>query len=108
VRYLNDDFLRRLRWELALLEVLEAELPLPPQVRREAERLAQCRLALDRLGRRRATGPAVATACRNLLDQLARWCTEFEAATIAVPLDGLSAAAHAALGHLQGARAAAG
>lgn len=107
VRYLNDDFLQRLRWEVALLDAVEAAVPAPRRVRLEAERLARCRLALDRLGRRRSTGPAVAAACRDLLDQLARWCAEFEAATITIPLDRLNAATCALLSHLRPAEPAA-
>ncbi len=95
VRYLNDEFLDRFRWELALVDELHAFLAEDASelLRQKSARLARLRLELDRIGRRRGTAAEVAAATRALLEQLARWCAEIEAAARAIPPEALTAVA---------------
>lgn len=87
VRYLADRFLGQYRRERALVEELRPFLP-PDTLDRlseEAERVAQVRLELDALGRRRGTAVKVAAASRSLLQLLRRWCSEIERAASRIP-----------------------
>jgi hypothetical protein len=81
VRYLADQFLAQFHRERALID--ELRLLLPPEVvdhlDREAQRIAERREQLDRIGRRRGTGHTVGMAARALLHALRIWCVELEA-----------------------------
>ena len=102
VRYLNDEFLDRFRWELALVDELHPFLTAETseRLRCERARLARLRLEVDRIGRRRGTAAEVAGAARDLLEQLALWCTEIEAAAGGIPSETLTGEAAAFLVHL--------
>jgi hypothetical protein len=102
VRYLNDQFLERFNAERMLL----AELG-PFVTTRETElfavggeRVAELRLALDRVGRRRGTAVEFAIFAAAFLKALELWCAEIELATAYVQSDALPAEARRILGHL--------
>ena len=103
VRYLNDEFLARFRWELALVDELHPFLTADTseRLRCERARLARLRLEIDRIGRRRGTAAEMAAATRGLLEQLALWCAEIEAAAGAIPREALTGEAAAFLVHLE-------
>lgn len=102
VRYLNAEFLDRFRWELALVDELHPFLTAETseRLRCERARLARLRLEVDRIGRHRGTAAEVAGAARDLLEQLALWCTEIEAAARGIPRETLTGEPAAFLVHL--------
>ena len=101
IRYLHDEFLERFRWELALVDELHPFLPADKseRLRCEGARLARLRLEIDPIGHRRRTASQVAAAIRDLLEQLAFWCAEIEAAAGAIPPEALTEASAAFLVH---------
>lgn len=103
VRYLNDEFLDRFRWERALVDELRAFLPedASERLRQEDARLARLRLEVDRIGRRRGTAAEVAATSRDFLEQLALWCAEIEAAAGAIPRESLTTEGATLLAHLE-------
>jgi hypothetical protein len=105
VRYLSDDFRDRYRRERALVDELRPFLRLDVAERlvREGDRLFRLRLELDRIGRRRGTGIEVAAGTRDLLEQLAVWCTEIELAAAGLTLDLLPVEAADLIAQLEGA-----
>jgi hypothetical protein len=103
VRYLNDEFLDRFQWELALVDELHGFLAedASERLRQDGARLARLRLEFDRIGRRRGTASEVAAASRAFLEQLALWCAEIEAAARGIPREALTEEAAAFLVHLE-------
>lgn len=103
VRYLNDAFLDRFEWERALVDELRAFLPeeAAERLRQAGARLARLRLEVDRIGRRRGTAAEVAAASGDLLEQLAPWCAEIEAAAGAIPRQALTREGATLLAHLE-------
>lgn len=103
VRYLNDEFLGRFRWELALVDEFHPFLAADTseRVRCEGARLARLRLEIDRIGRRRSTAAEMASATRDFLGQLSLWCAEIEAAAEAIPREALTEETAAFLVHLE-------
>jgi hypothetical protein len=104
VRYLNDQFIDRYDAERELLAELR---PFVPVQRSEmlamgGERVAELRLALDRVGRRRGTAAEFARAAAEFLGALELWCAELELAGSRVQLDALPPEAHRILGYLEG------
>jgi hypothetical protein len=101
VRYLHGEFLDRFRWELALVDELHPFLAadMSERLRCEGARLARLRLGVDRIGHRRRTAAQVAAATHELLEQLALWCAEIEAAAGAIPREALTGEAAAFLVH---------
>jgi hypothetical protein len=101
VRYLHEEFLNRFRWELAFVDELRPFLAvdMSERLRCEGARLARLRLEVDRIGHRRRTAAQVAAAARDLLEQLAFWCAEIEAAAGAIPREALTGEAAAFLVH---------
>jgi hypothetical protein len=87
VRYLADQFQGQYRRERALLNELRPFLTHGRVERlcRDGDRIEQIRLGLDNLGRRRGTALKVASASRELLELLARWCSEIEMAASRLP-----------------------
>jgi hypothetical protein len=103
VRYLADQFRDHFILERALLFSLANLLR-----NEDAERLTIQAGELERLlsglnqsGRHRGTGPAVADAVRQLMEGIAVWCAEFEAATAGVPRDILSENSNRLLEHVK-------
>jgi hypothetical protein len=89
VRYLNDQYLDRHRAERELVVAIR-----PFVTAREHEmlmageqRVAELRLKLDRVGRRRGTAAEFASAAAALLTALELWCAEIELATSRVAFD---------------------
>ena len=106
VRYLNDQFLERFGWERALLAELR---PFVTQHDTDtlwvgAERVAQLRLALDRVGRRRGTAGEFALVTDEFLKALELWCAEIELAARRIERDALAAEGERILAHLEAAR----
>ena len=101
VRYLHEEFLDRFRWELALVDELHPFLTadMSERLRCEGARLARLRFEVDRIGYRRRTAAQVAAATRDLMEQLALWCAEIEAAAGAIPREELTGEAAAFLVH---------
>jgi hypothetical protein len=101
VRYLHEEFLDRFRWELALVDELHPFLAadMSERLRCEGARLARLRLEVDRIGHRRRTASQVTAVTRELLEQLALWCAEIEAAAGAIPREALTGEAAAFLVH---------
>jgi hypothetical protein len=101
-RYFADQFREHFRLEHALLVAL-ADLVRPDDAKRlgtQADELERLLSDLDRVGRRRGTGPAVAQDARRLLGEIAAWCAELELATSSLHRDALSPPAARALEHL--------
>ena len=103
VRYLNDEFLDRFHWELALVDELQAfsTEDASERLRREGARLAWLRLEVDRIGRRRGTAAEMAAAARAFLDQLALWCAEIDACARGIPWEALTGDVGSFLLHLE-------
>jgi hypothetical protein len=98
-RYFADQFRDHFRLERALLVAL-AGLMRPDDAERlitQAGELERLLSDLDRVGRRRGTGPAVAEEARRLMDEIAMWCAELELATSSLRRDALPADAARAL-----------
>ena len=87
--------------ELAFVDELHPFLApdMSERLRCEGARLARLRLEVDRIGHRRRTPTQVAAAIRDLLEQLALWCAEIEAAAGAIPREALTGEAAAFLVH---------
>jgi hypothetical protein len=101
-RYFADQFRDHFRLERALLVAL-AGLMRPDDAERlatQAGELERVLSDLDRVGRRRGTGPAVAEEARRLMDEIAMWCAELELATSSLRRDALPAHAASALEHV--------
>jgi len=101
-RYFADQFRDHFRLERALLASL-AGLMRPTDAERlttQAGELERLLFDLDRVGRRRGTGPAVAEEARRLMDEIALWCAELELAAASLRLDALSIQAARALEHV--------
>jgi len=103
VRYLDDQFFDHLRLETALVEELRpfvtpSEMA---QLRAGGERVAQLRLALDRIGRRRGTAPEFAPVTDELLRALELWCAEIELIGRRIRRDVLPEEGARLLGHLE-------
>ena len=101
-RYFADQFRDHFRLEHALLVAL-AGLMRPGDAERlatQAGELERLLSDLDRVGRRRGTGPAVAEEARRLMDEVAVWCAELELATSSLRRDALPAQAARALEHV--------
>ena len=103
VRYLNDEFLDQFEWERALVDELRVFLAEDAceRLRQAGARLARLRLEVDRIGRRRGTAAEVAATSRDLLEQLALWCAEIEAAAGAIPRESLTMEGATLLAHLE-------
>jgi hypothetical protein len=102
VRYLNDQFLDRFTAERMLLAELR-----PFVATRETEmfaaggdRVAELRLALDRVGRRRGTAAEFARVALKLLEALELWCAGVELSTAHLQPDALPSEARRVLGYL--------
>ena len=103
VRYLADQFRDHFRLERALLFSI-ASLLRPDDAERlltQADELERMLSELNQSGRRRGTGPAVADAARQVMEGIAVWCAEFEAATSGVPQTLLSHNATCLLEHVK-------
>ena len=101
-RYFSDQFRDHFRLERALLVAL-AGLMRPADAERlaaQAVELETLLADLDRVGRRRGTGPAVAKESRRLMDEIAVWCAELELATAGLHREALSTQATRALEHV--------
>ena len=101
-RYFADQFRDHFQLEHALLVTL-ADLMRPTDAERltaQADELERLLSGLDRVGRRRGTGPAVAEAARRLMDETAVWCAELELATSSLRPDALPTLADRALEHV--------
>ena len=106
VRYLNDQFMERFGWERALVAELR---PFVAQHDTDtlwtgAERVAQLRLALDRVGRRRGTAGEFALVTEEFLKALELWCAEIELAARQIERDALAEEGERILAHLEAAR----
>ena len=102
VRYLADQFRDHFRLERALL-VSIANLLRPDDAERlisQATELERMLSELDRVGRRRGTGPAVADEARRLMEAIAVWCAELEVATAGLRREMLSPQAARVLEHV--------
>lgn len=100
-RYFADQFRDHFGREHALLVAL-ASVMRPGDAERlttQAGELERLLSDLDRIGRRRGTGPAVAEEAHRLMDEIAVWCAELELATSSLRLDALPSEAARTLEH---------
>lgn len=102
VRYLNDQYTERHRAESELVAELGPFVPARDHDMLIAgrERVAELRLALDRVGRRRVSASEFARAVSHFLRALEFWCAEIEAAVSRVEADALTPEAQRVLDHL--------
>jgi hypothetical protein len=82
VRWLNDRFLRRFLAERALMNELRPHLTVreDEMIGTGEDRIAQIRLVLDRLARRRGSAAEFAALAQGLIQALEMWCAECELA----------------------------
>lgn len=107
VRYLNDQFERLYRRKSAFLKAVIPQFNPSDALalRTQTGQLVRGVRKLNSLGRRRGTGPAVAAACADLLEQLEAWFGEIERLTRHLTTAELPAQARLALTQLQAALA---
>jgi hypothetical protein len=82
VRWLNERFLRRFLAERALLNELRPHLTVreDEMIGAGEDRIAQLRLGLDRLARRRGSAAEFTALAQGFMQALEMWCAETELA----------------------------